>query len=590
MQAASSLSRLDDEITMRVCANVFCMLSAANSKGRKMLVERKSTLSDIFGLMRSHDRTTQVTCGKCACNLLSFPDSQAAAVQAGAVPVLQTICTLGDPESEKDCADAFFLISGSEKFRNEIVKSRVLPVLIMLSRSPNSATRWSCNRIILNLAWSASSREALLSTKAVPAMVALAKSESAIMTAPGGAPDKFAGAEITEMVAHTLAYLSLNEAYSVQMALDGVVTAVNLIYEAYGSKGAMETRICALAALTMRALASEPDALDPMVEQKAVPLLVKVASDAVTTGASPSVFAHCSTALYHLASVRKFHALLVEQGALDALAILGKHKNCYALVAATCYLLSVTPANREAIADHASVPSILIALAEAEREPDYVSTVTNCAQCFFKLSKATGKREKLVEAGVVTQLIRLSKSPLEKVSTNCSEALKNLSSNGEGGIEEGTVATLIQMSLSGTSAAAAFLDEDAVDEALIPKSSLPPIVEADFTPKEALIPQNRIAEFEPHNITFMKMVGGVAGQGPSPPEPPEMDTQDVVDINVDATDEGEYEEEGNMEKIMMFAKMEVPETILMESQSILEEETGTGGDSLASGDMSVQSR
>ena len=42
MQAASSLSRLDDEITMRVCANVFCMLSAANSKGRKMLVERKS--------------------------------------------------------------------------------------------------------------------------------------------------------------------------------------------------------------------------------------------------------------------------------------------------------------------------------------------------------------------------------------------------------------------------------------------------------------------------------------------------------------------------------------------------------------------
>ena len=105
-------------------------------------------------------------------------------------------------------------------------------------------------------AWSASSREALLSTKAVPAMVALAKSESAIMTAPGGAPDKFAGAEITEMVAHTLAYLSLNEAYSVQMALDGVVTAVNLIYEAYGSKGAMETRICALAALTMRAAAA----------------------------------------------------------------------------------------------------------------------------------------------------------------------------------------------------------------------------------------------------------------------------------------------------------------------------------------------
>merc|ERR1711988_2050161 len=199
------------------------------------------------------------------------------------------------------------------------------------------------------------------------------------------------------------------------------------------------------------------------------------------------------------------------------------------------------------------------ALAEADDAPDYVSTVTNCAQTFFKLSKATCKRDKLVEAGVVSLLIRLSKSAIEKVSTNCSEALKNLSSNGDGGIEEGTVATLIQMSLNGhNAAAAAALDEDAVEEALIPKNSLPPIIEAEFVPKEALIPQNRIAEFEPHNITFMKMVGGVAGQGPPPPEPPEMDTQDVLDIKVDAADEGDYEDEGNMEKIMMSRRWRSP--------------------------------
>ena len=36
--------------------------------------------------------------------------------------------------------------------------------------------------------------------------------------------------------------------------------------------------------------------------------------------------------------------------------------------------------------------------------------------------------------------------------------------------------------------------------------------------------------------------------------------------------EGDYDDEGNMEKIMMFAKMEVPEAILMESQSVFEEE------------------
>merc|ERR1711871_1522181 len=101
-----------------------------------------------------------------------------------------------------------------------------------------------------------------------------------------------------------------------------------------------------------------------------------------------------------------------------------------------------------------------------------------------KISKAGRKPEQLVETNLVPLLIRLSKSKLDKVSTNCSEALKNLSSNGDGGIEEGTVATLIQMSLSGPSAAAAAaLDEDEhcppimlpIDEALYaPTPSLTP--------------------------------------------------------------------------------------------------------------------
>ena len=50
----------------------------------------------------------------------------------------------------------------------------------------------------------------------------------------------------------------------------------------------------------------------------------------------------------------------------------------------------------------------------------------------------------------------------------------------------------------------------------------------------SLRPPEGARGFEPHNITFMKEPGGVAGQGPPPPEPPEMDTQDVLDIKVRA--------------------------------------------------------
>ena len=100
VQACSVLSRLSEEETMRVCASIFCTLSAQGPAGRALLVERRSTLLDVFGLMRSRDRTTQVVCGKTACNLLGHVDSQQPAVRAGAVSVLTSLCTLGDPEAE----------------------------------------------------------------------------------------------------------------------------------------------------------------------------------------------------------------------------------------------------------------------------------------------------------------------------------------------------------------------------------------------------------------------------------------------------------------------------------------------------------
>ena len=79
----------------------------------------------------------QVICGKTACNLLSFKDSQHSAVKAGAVEVLKQMCQLGDPAAERECSDAFFLISGNESYRKQIIQSKVLPVLILLAGSTN---------------------------------------------------------------------------------------------------------------------------------------------------------------------------------------------------------------------------------------------------------------------------------------------------------------------------------------------------------------------------------------------------------------------------------------------------------------------
>lgn len=68
MPAATNLSKLDDEDSMRACATVFALLSA-DPRGRAKFVQRKSALVSLFDLLRSTDQGTQVICGKVTTNL-----------------------------------------------------------------------------------------------------------------------------------------------------------------------------------------------------------------------------------------------------------------------------------------------------------------------------------------------------------------------------------------------------------------------------------------------------------------------------------------------------------------------------------------
>ena len=75
-------------------------------------------------------------------------------------------------------------------------------------------------------------------------------------------------------------------------------------------------------------------------------------------------------------------------------------------------------------------------------------------------------------------------------------------------------------------------------------------------------------DFKSHTTDISKHPGGAAGQGPAPPEPPTMDTQDEPTISIPDEDGGEVvgDEEETTDKIMMFAKMDVPGQYLNPSQ------------------------
>ncbi|KAH8044263.1 ubiquitin-protein transferase [Aureococcus anophagefferens] len=423
VQACSVLSRLSEEETMRVCASIFCTLSAQGPAGRAPWSS---------GGRRSARR------------------ARGRRVRADE-PV-----HAGDPEAEV-AADAYFLIAGDEACRLEMVEAKVLPVLITNARSPNGPTRQSCLRTC----------GAAAALEAEPA-------GDADAAAPAAAPadEKPRGDDVVQdLTLYIFTYMTFaSEDHRVAMVRDDVVPALELLYRRLTLGGPPERarRVRLFVAAALRSLAAATAALDKLVEDGAVRLLCDMMC-AEDDASNAEVFEHCARALYSVPREQRFNGVLLDQGALEAIPRLGALPECCALAAATLHLLSLEPPHREMIA-----------------------------------------REELASAGLVPLLIRLSRHGDDKVASSCSEALKNLSSGGSGGIEEGTVSTLIAMTLSGgPSTNAAALDADSLAE--LPQKPRRAALQA-VAGARAPEPFRRLRA---HTVSVMKMVGGIAGAGPA---------------------------------------------------------------------------
>merc|ERR1719198_1181213 len=133
-----------------------------------------------------------------------------------------------------------------------------------------------------------------------------------------------------------------------------------------------------------------------MVENSSMALLCDVVGASQKLGIGAETFPQCATTLYNFASCLKFEELLVDQGALTALKMLGEDDTCSSLIAASLYLLSLHATNREKLVEN-GIPDLLLRLADLDDQ----ATVQNCSGTFFMLSKTIQIRERLVEAGMV---------------------------------------------------------------------------------------------------------------------------------------------------------------------------------------------
>jgi hypothetical protein len=548
------LPKKEDETLLKVCAEIFLKLSASDI-GRKELISRQVTLESVFNLMRSKDVQTQSMTGKTACNLLAFEDSQAAGVKAGAVLVLKHMCLDLEEGIKEQCALSFFLVCRKETYRQEIVKNQVLPTIILLARSLNTNTQLSCVRSLCNMAFHTSTRRALLETGTVAAIVRLAK--------------ECEQAEVLEMCVYILSYLSLEIgftkledgtaiSYHVKMVNDDIIGALNKIWQVLKDVPEVLRR----SALTLRSLSETEEARVKLVESGSMTFLDEIVRKAQEGGnySQDELYLHAGTIIYNFCCSSAKDDL-IDQGVLDVLVTIGENPLCSGLVSACLYLISLQKQSSDKLVQ-GTIPELLLTLAGGSDK----GTVQNCAGTFFILSKANSAvKEKLTEAGVVPMLVSLSKSKHEMIRLSCSEALKNISSGGGDGIEEGTVATLITSALSGSIGNS----DSMMDEAL--EHERPTIVPTNFDAYE--LASNYLpafdGKFDPYSIPSTKHSGAAAGTGPPPPETPPMETQDEAEIKLE--DEGGEaggggDEDEPSDKIMMFAKMEIPKEFLEPSR------------------------
>ena len=176
--AISNFKKLDDELAIKISDNVFNFLSQDEyGRGkfvRGKFVEKKTALFALLALLRCKDRSTHVIVCRTICNLLCFAVSQKITVEeVSDIDKLERIANLGDSSSEMNCANTFFLMSGSKQNREMMVDVNAFKIIIFLVRSPNMETRWSSINVIANLSQDPDTREDLLNKNVILSLVAL---------------------------------------------------------------------------------------------------------------------------------------------------------------------------------------------------------------------------------------------------------------------------------------------------------------------------------------------------------------------------------------------------------------------------------
>jgi hypothetical protein len=157
LQAFAALCGLESEEALNVCARAFSVLSH-HPKGRLKIVSKKAIMQGLYSLVRSSRVDTQKLCGRTVYNLLISPEAQKLATAHGAMAVVKVVCTLRDPRTSVDAANAIAKVSDLPMCREHIIRESIPYALVLLLQENHQQTAVASMRALCCLSATKSMR------------------------------------------------------------------------------------------------------------------------------------------------------------------------------------------------------------------------------------------------------------------------------------------------------------------------------------------------------------------------------------------------------------------------------------------------
>jgi hypothetical protein len=428
VDAVSSLAKSGDLAIISFCARLFNQLSLYEP-ARRAIAKRNSYLKAIFEMHEFDDAETKIIIARSSCNILysTSDDVLFKCVSNGVLRVLGKGFSLDDAEASLQCLECIFLLSQKEQFCPTIVESSV-PLLLcdLCSRlEPETLNKFEiCLQILCNLAKNIQVRKSLQTEEFWSALFGAISSTEL---------DENCYVWLSQLIW----YLVYGYKHNMQLIEQGLLRHINRL--SYCANPVIMHSLV----LTLREICQDPAATAVVASNGIISIMNRI----VAGNPSKDVFYDTCVVLFTFAQnsdVRHRVVSSAPEEFVSLLVLISKCKNieCVEILASLLFLFTADTKCRPYFASD-TIAHLVVHVVERGITSEAVS---NIVLAIFALTKIPVCRGLLVASGADKLLLKWSQHST-KLKVNCTNALKNLSSDAAEAIDEGTVAALIAISL-----------------------------------------------------------------------------------------------------------------------------------------------